>query len=109
MKLKLTILIAVTLGGITPAAQAGDDIAITIKDHRFASAEINLPAGQKVILRVTNEDATPEEFESDDLDIEKVIAGQQSTTIQVGPLKAGRYEFYGEYHEDTAKGAIVVK
>ena len=109
MQLKLTILLAVTLGGITLVAQAGDDIAITIKDHRFTPAEISLPAGQKATLRVTNEDATPEEFESDDLDIEKVIASQQSATIQVGPLEAGRYEFYGEYHEDTAKGAIVVK
>ena len=109
MQLKLTILLAVTLGGITLVAQAGDDIAITIKDHRFTPAEISLPAGQKATLRVTNEDATPEEFESDDLDIEKVIASQQSATIQVRPLEAGRYEFYGEYHEDTAKGAIVVK
>lgn len=109
MQLRLSILIAVALGGITSVAQAGDDIAVTIKDHRFEPAELNLPAGQKVTLRVSNEDATPEEFESDDLDIEKVIAGQQSATVQVGPLDAGRYEFYGEYHEDTAKGAIVVK
>jgi plastocyanin len=109
MQLRLTILVAVALGGFAPVAQAGDDIAITIKDHRFEPAEINLPAGQKATLRVSNEDATPEEFESDDLDVEKVIAGQQSATIQIGPLDAGRYEFYGEYHEDTAKGAVVVK
>lgn len=95
--------------GSVSIAHAADDIAVTIKDHRFTPAEINVPAGQKVTLKVNNEDATPEEFESDDLDIEKVIAGQQSATVTVGPLDAGRYEFYGEYHEDTAKGAIVVK
>ena len=109
MQLVLILLVAVALGGVTSVARAGDDIAITIKDHRFEPSEISLPAGQKVTLSVTNQDATPEEFESDDLDIEKVIAGQQSATIQVGPLDAGRYEFYGEYHEDSAKGAIVVK
>ncbi len=109
MQLILIILTTVALCGITSDAQAADDIAITIKDHRFEPTEISLPAGQKVTLSVTNQDATAEEFESDDLDIEKVIAGQQSATIQVGPLDVGRYEFYGEYHEDTAKGAIVVK
>jgi plastocyanin len=109
MQLIPIVLVAVVLGGMAWVAQAGDDVAITIKDHRFEPAEINLPAGQKMTLSVTNQDATPEEFESDDLDIEKVIAGQQSATIQVGPLDAGRYEIHGEYHEDTAKGAIVVK
>jgi hypothetical protein len=29
--------------------------------------------------------------------------------IKIGPLDAGRYEFYGEYHEDSAKGALVAK
>jgi len=29
--------------------------------------------------------------------------------VGVGPLEAGQYEFHGEYHEDTAKGTIVVK
>ena len=47
--------------------------------------------------------------ESDDVDVEKVIAGGQSATITLGPLDAGRYEFHGEYHEDTAKGALVAK
>jgi plastocyanin len=108
IQLIVIILVAVALGGIVSVAQAGDDVAITIKDHRFEPAEITVPAGQKV-TSVTNQDATPEEFDSDDLDIEKVIAGQQSATIQVGPLDAGRYEFHDEYHEDTAKGAIMVK
>lgn len=107
MQLMLVLLVAVALGGVISVA--GDEIAITIKDHRFDPAEISLPAGQKVTLRVKNQDATPEEFESDDLDFEKVIAGQQSATVGVGPLEAGQYEFHGEYHEDTAKGTIVVK
>jgi len=109
MRLTLILAMAAGLGGIASAADAADDIAITIKDHRFDPAALNLPAGQKVTLSVTNQDATPEEFESDDLDVEKVIAGGQSATIQIGPLDAGSYEFHGEYHEDTAKGTIVVK
>ena len=38
-----------------------------------------------------------------------MIAGGQSAVIKVDPLDPGRYEFFGEYHEDTAKGALVAK
>jgi plastocyanin len=86
-----------------------DDLAVTIKDHKFEPAELHVPAGKQVTLRVTNQDPTPEEFESDDFDAEKVIPGGQSAVIRVGPLDAGRYEFYGEYHEDSAKGALVAE
>ena len=85
------------------------DIAITIKDHRFSPDRIELPAGKKVKLIVENKDATPEEFESEALKIEKVIPGNSKATIYVGPLKAGEYKFVGEFNEKTAKGVIVAK
>ena len=89
-------------------AQA-QDLSLKIKDHRFEPAELEVPAGKEFTLSVSNGDATAEEFESDDLDVEKVIAGGQSPGWSFGPLDPGRYDFYGEYHEDTAKGAIVAK
>ena len=94
--------------GISSQALA-EEFSLTIKDHAFEPAELQVPAGQAFTLNVTNQDVSPEEFESDDLDVEKVIAGGQSAVIKVEPLDAGRYEFYGEYHEDSAKGAIVAK
>jgi plastocyanin len=104
----LSLLAAAIVGGAASRAYAGD-IALTIKDHRFEPTEIEVPAGQSLTLSVTNQDVTPEEFESDDFDAEKVIAGGQNAVIRIGPLDPGRYEFYGEYHEDTAKGVIVAK
>jgi plastocyanin len=97
----------VSLAMISPSL--ADDFSLTIKDHRFTPAELEVPAGKELTLNVTNEDATAEEFESEDFDAEKVIVGGQSAVIKVGPLDPGRYEFYGEYHEDTAKGALVAK
>jgi plastocyanin len=108
MRLVLTLLAAAVVGGAASHAQA-DDIALTIKDHRFEPAQIEVPAGQQLTVSVTNQDVTPEEFESDDFDAEKVIPGGQNAVIRIGPLDPGRYEFYGEYHEDTAKGVIVAK
>ena len=84
-------------------------VKLSIKDHRFTPAEVRVPANQKVKLVVSNEDPTPEEFESYTLNREKVIPGGTRATIYIGPLKPGRYEFFGEFHQATAKGAIVAE
>lgn len=88
---------------------ADGDVILQIRDHRFLPAEIKVPAGKKIRLLVENQDATPEEFESHDLNREKVIAGHGSATIYVGPLSAGRYTFIGEFHADSAQGAITAE
>lgn len=93
-----------------PAAMAADgEYALTIQDHRFQPAELVIPAGKKIKLSVENRDATPEEFESHDLNREKVVAGKSTITIYIGPLTPGRYRYYGEYNEKTAQGVIVAQ
>jgi heme/copper-type cytochrome/quinol oxidase subunit 2 len=92
------------------ASVQGDEpptIPVTIKDHRFSPAEIHVPQGKPVILKVTNEDATPEEFDSSALKVEKVIVGGTYGTIHLRPLGPGRYPFMGEYHSDTAQGVVI--
>jgi len=92
-----------------PAAAADDEFRLVIRDHRFQPSEVIVPAGKKVKLVIENRDPTPEEFESHALNREKVIAGKSTATLFIGPLKAGRYPFVGEYNEKTAQGAIVVQ
>ena len=94
---------------VTPVQAADDEFSLVIENHQFEPAELTIPAGKKVKLIVENRDATPEEFESHDLNREKVIAAKSTATIFIGPLKPGRYTFVGEYHEKTAKGTIVVQ
>ena len=62
-------------------------------------------------MLVVNQDATPAEFESKPLSREKVIPGKSTGIVNIGPLKAGRYEFVEEYHETEAgaQGTIVVE
>jgi plastocyanin len=92
------------------AAQAQDrTLALTIRDHKFEPAELEIPAGAKVKLQIKNADATPEEFDSSQLHREKVIPAGQEVSVIIGPLKPGRYEFIGEFHKETARGAILVK
>src|SRR5215468_4523949 len=101
--------LALLLAMITRVAAQDPAYTLTIKDHKFQPTEIEIPANRKVSLIVKNEDTTPEEFESHELKREKVIPGGQQATIAIGPLKPGRYEFFGEFNPKTARGHIVAK
>ena len=68
-----------------------------------------MPAGKPITIRVDNQDATPEEFESKTLRIEKIIPGKSSGTFNVRALQPGRYKFFGEFNEATAQGVLVVE
>jgi len=93
------------------AAFAADEpeFKLVIENHKFTPNRVEVPAGKKVKLVIENKDATPEEFESKQLNREKVIPGKSTGTVFIGPLKPGEYKFVGEFNEKTAKGVIVAK
>jgi plastocyanin len=105
-------LVVALLLGLTAMPSWADEVPafnLLIKGGHFTPETITAPAGKKFQLVVKNEGPGAEEFESSDLNREKVIAPGKTLTISFGPLAAGSYKFVGEYHEDTAKGTIVVK
>ena len=91
------------------AVARADDYVLTIKDHRFTPTEIKIPANTRVQITVVNDDPTPEEFESHDMKVEKVIPCTSKPVVRIGPLKPGRYPFVGEFHEATAKGTVIAE
>lgn len=93
----------------THSLAADTEFALAIKNHRFEPTELKVPANQRVRLVVHNQDTTPEEFESHSLNREKIVPPGAKVVIFIGPLKPGRYDFYGEYNEATAKGAVVAE
>jgi hypothetical protein len=95
------------LPGLSIAADL--EYTLTIRDHRFEPTELKIPAGKKVKLVIDNQDATSEEFESHALNREKVIPGKSKGSLFIGPLKAGKYPFVGEFNEKTAKGVIIAE
>ncbi|HUL05101.1 MAG TPA: cupredoxin domain-containing protein [Candidatus Acidoferrum sp.] len=100
------------IGAATAATLAraeGEPFVMTFKDNKLEPAELQVPAGTEFKLVVKNADQTPEEFESEDLKVEKVIAGGSEAEFTIKALDPGSYEVYGEFHEDTAKGHIVAK
>ena len=82
---------------------------LAIRNHKFEPAELTVPAGKKVKLVIENQDDTAEEFESYELNREKVVPPKAQVSVYVGPLKPGRYPFFGDFHKDSAQGVLIAK
>jgi len=103
------ILAALAASGASARAEEAYAATITIRDHRFEPSELHVPAGKRILLTVINADPLSEEFDSSALRVEKVIAGKSQGVVHISPLNPGRYDFMGEYHEDTAKGQVIAE
>jgi Cupredoxin-like domain len=104
----LFVVMSTVVFGAAPAA-AAPAVKIVLKDHRFMPAEPVAPTGAPFTIVVTNQDATPSEFESKTLRVEKVVQGGGTITLQIRALTPGRYRFFDDYHEDTTEGFLVVQ
>ena len=88
---------------------AADPVELSLSGHKFAPAELTVPANQKCQIKVTNKDEAPAEFESHDLKVEKIVVPGGTITVTAGPLKPGTYQFFDDYHPDDAKGTVTAK
>lgn len=101
-------LVAAGLAFALPA-MAEESFSLSIKGKAFEPTELAVPAGQKITLTVKNLNTTPSEFESSDLNREKVVTGGSAITVFIGPLRPGSYEFFDDFSADTPHGHIVAK
>ena len=103
---------AVALGALLAggsAARADDLPTLVFHNHRFEPSRIEVPAHVKFRLQVKNTDDTADEFESNDLNREKLVAPGGTITVFLGPLDPGEYKFFGDFHQDTAQGVLIAK
>ncbi|MDQ6981761.1 MAG: cupredoxin domain-containing protein [Mariprofundus sp.] len=106
---KAVMALVATLSVIFPAMVTAAEYTVVIENHVFVPDQIEMAEGQKHRLTVINHDATPEEFESYELNREKIVAGKGKIVIFLPALDAGEYPFFGEFNPDTAQGRIIVK
>ncbi|WP_438952398.1 cupredoxin domain-containing protein [Porticoccus sp.] len=101
----MLLVFALGIGGTSYADTS--IVELRIRNHLFFPDRLEVPANTKIKLLVINEDPTPEEFESYELNREKVIPGHRKAVIFIGPLPPGEYPFFGEFYPKTAQGKIV--
>lgn len=109
MKISTLSLLLALIGAPAWANDNVQNFDVIIKDHKFSPEVVEVKAGTKFTLTVKNMDATEEEFESHELNREKIIKGGDSKKFNLGPLTAGEYNFFGEFNPKTAQGKIIVK
>ena len=105
-------LLAAALLVLVPLSAVAADMpefTLSIQNHRFNPVELTIPANTKVKLIVVNQDPTAEEFESHELNREKVVAGGSRINVYVGPLKTGRYPYFGDFNQATAQGVLIAR
>ena len=107
--MRCTLLLLLALFSGSALAADLQEITLRIKDHRFVPAQLAVPANVKFRLLVVNEDGTPEEFESHELNREKIVTGHARITVFLGPLKPGRYPYFGDFNATTAQGVLVAR
>jgi len=105
----MRILFIIYLITVVVSASAAPTVDIAIRNHLFYPSKVDIPADTKIKLLIDNQDPTAEEFESYELNREKVIPGHSKGVIFIGPLPAGEYPFFGEFFPKTAQGTVIVK
>jgi heme/copper-type cytochrome/quinol oxidase subunit 2 len=91
-----------------PALAQNPVFSLSIRDDQFVPSELEVPAGQKIELHVTNQRASASEFESADLRREKIVPAGEQVTVYVGPLRPGTYEFFDDFNPKN-RGHLVAR
>lgn len=86
-----------------------NSIEIRFVQHRFIPAKIEVHAGQPLTIRVVNSSKERIEFESFALDREMVVEPGKIVVLHFPALRAGKYDFYDDFHDDVPEGLIVAR
>jgi len=105
---KVALAALLVAASLPASAQQAANVSISVKNHQFQPAQIHAPANVPIELRVKNLDATPMEFESVSLRVEKVVAGNSEGVIRLRPLAPGSYNFFDDFNPKTT-GVLVVR
>ena len=96
---------------VAACAFAAEELAVYVlvaRDGVFEPATIEVPAGKRFKIEISNAGKGPMEFESRELKQEKVLAAGARSSVVINGLKPGTYTFFDDFHPDI-KGRIVAK
>lgn len=109
-KMKRQVLLFATLLVFWSAVGNGETaIKTTIKNQRFVPDEFHLKGEASVIFQISNEDNIPVEFESTDLNKEKIVLPGKTLELTLKGLKPGIYEFFSDFGPKELRGRIIVE
>ncbi len=96
-QLAALLLASPAAAGLFGGAPAPTAARLDILDSGFSPRTLILPSGRKVRITVANKTSRAAEFESFSLHREQIVAPGGEIPVFVGPLKAGRYDFFDDF------------
>ena len=109
MRPGLTALLLAALTASPALGASPPTYRLAIHDHAFAPPSLTIPSGVRVKLRVTNARHLPSEFESFDLNREKVVPSGTTVTVWVGPLSPGKYKIFDDFNQGTTGHVVAAR
>src|SRR2546428_10447403 len=97
------VLVAMGLAMVAGPALAADppEVALLIENGKFQPDEVKVKANAPFILVITNKGVKAAEFESKDLQTEKVVPAGKTVKVRIRALKAGRYHLFAEFNKQN--------
>lgn len=110
-KFLLPLLMLFAALALATAAVHADNSVVELRfeGHRFSPANLTVPAGQVITIKVVNASNETIEFESFRLNREKAVQPGEAVAVRLPALNAGNYDFYDDFHQDVPQGSIVAK
>ncbi len=109
--LLLAIVIATGLALSCPLTATADDSIQELRFHdgHFDPSSLTVSANTPLKLRVRNTTANPIEFESFELNRERVVPAGGVITVFLPALSPGTYHFFDDFHHDVPQGTLIAK
>lgn len=97
--------------GSVQAAQRGERItfSVVLTDKGFQPDVLNVPAGKRIKIELTNQTDKVAELESFDMKFEKIASPGAKVSVFTGPLRAGNYSFFDDYSVNGVKGTLIAQ
>lgn len=101
--MRFTVLcLAFSAMAVPALAFAEPSYDLEIHQQSFVPVTLAVPTGTRIKIRVRNTRSLPSEFESFDLNREKVVPPGATITVWIGPLSAGKYKFFDDFNPGVA-------
>lgn len=82
---------------------------IKVQNGKFDPSTLTVASSPSLRLKVINTGETAVEFESFELNRERVVAPGREIVVYLPSLSPGKYQFFDDFHRETGLGTLIVK
>jgi heme/copper-type cytochrome/quinol oxidase subunit 2 len=102
-------ILLIGLPALTLHAEDDPTFQVEMKDGVVTPNRIEVPAGRRIVIEITNSGTTPSEFESHELKRETGVFPGSKARFAIRSLTPGEHEIFDELHSDKPVAIIVAK